>query len=88
MKIYDDTQLHQGIDLEGNDINKAKFPRIERDGFFIDEVRSNPTTGLLEIWDGTQWLGYIENPDDEKWEAPQKINANTTECVGSSETSV
>ena len=61
MKIYDETQHNKGIDLEGNDINKAKFPRIERDGLFIDEVRSNPTTGLLEIWDGTQWLGYIEN---------------------------
>ena len=81
MIIYDDTQHHQGIDLEGNDINKAKFPRIERDGLFIDEVRSNPTTGLLEIWDGTQWLGYIDTGTLPEGTANQTLRHNGTEWV-------
>ena len=84
MKIYDETQHHKGIDLEGNDINKAKFPRIERDGLFIDEVRSNPTTGLLEIWDGTQWLGYIDNDSLPSGTVNQTLRHNGTEWVANS----
>ena len=84
MKIYDDTQHHKGIDLEGNDINKAKFPRIERDGLFIDEVRSNPTTGLLEIWDGTQWLGYIDTGTLPEGTVNQTLRHNGTEWVSTS----
>lgn len=62
MIVYDNTEFHNGINLKGTDIEQGKFPRIDRDGLFVDEVRSNPTTGLLEIWDGTQWLGYIMEP--------------------------
>lgn len=62
MIVYDNTEFHNGINLKGTDVEQSKFPRIDRDGLFVDEVRSNPTTGLLEIWDGTQWLGYIMEP--------------------------
>lgn len=62
MIVYDNTKFHNGINLKGTDVEQSKFPRIDRDGLFVDEVRSNPTTGLLEVWDGTQWLGYIMEP--------------------------
>lgn len=62
MIVYDKTEFHGGINLKGTDVEQSKFPRVDRDGLFVDEVRSNPTTGLLEIWDGTQWLGYIMEP--------------------------
>lgn len=62
MIVYDNTEFHNGVNLKGTDVEQSKFPRVDRDGLFVDEVRSNPTTGLLEIWDGTQWLGYIMEP--------------------------
>lgn len=56
MIVQDRAEFHQDIDLNGTNIEQAKFKRVSRNGFFKDEVRSNPITGVLEIWNGVEWV--------------------------------
>lgn len=56
MIVQDRAEFHQPIDLNGNSIEQARFTRIKRNGFFIDETRNNPDTGVIEIWNGTAWV--------------------------------